>query len=93
MNAKELGAMPVNALATIDGYSQIGMTLREHFAGLAMAWTPDEHSLDRERSIDKHRNPYNESHKPRIRDDHEIIAMLQVRRADALLVELAKDPN
>ncbi len=36
MNDKEMGALPVGAMSTIDGFAQYGITLRQHYAGLAM---------------------------------------------------------
>lgn len=78
MDGKSLGDSPVNAMATVDGYSQLGITLREHFAGLAMA-----------ELAEKHRGQFNDMEWKH--DDHfKWVAQGAVRYADALLAELAK---
>lgn len=66
-------------------------TRREEFAKACLTWQPSEDEINRQESIDKVKNPYNEPHKPKLRDRHEIIAQLQLRRADALIAELTKD--
>lgn len=68
-------AMPVDALG--------GMTLRDYFA--AQAPSPTEEDIAAQYRYDKMRNPYNDHHKPKLRDRHEIIADLAYRHADAML--------
>lgn len=65
-----------------------GMTLRDWFAGTLPA--PTEGEINDQMNLDKHRNPYNEPHRPRIRDRAEIVAMLRWRAADAMIAARSK---
>lgn len=66
-------------------YPSTGMIIREAFAMAAMQWEPPTDDVEFQERYDRNRNPYNEPHKPRLRDRHEIVASLQLRRADAML--------
>lgn len=68
------------------------MTKREAFAMAAMQWEPPTDEVEFQERCDRNRNPYNEPHKPRLRDRHEIVAALQLRRADAMLQALKETP-
>ena len=83
MSTKDTGgwAFPVPNDANCNG--EEGMTLRDYFA--TRAPMPDGETVAGQRLYDKNRNPYNESHKPKLRDTYEIIADLAYEYADAML--------
>lgn len=62
---------------------QKGMTLRDWFAGQAP--DPSEEWVSSQRHMDRSRNPYNEAHKPRLREDVEIRAQYRFAYADAMI--------
>jgi hypothetical protein len=62
-----------------------GMNLRDWFAGQAPE--PSKDWIDLHHSIDRSRNPHNDSYKPRIRETIEIIASYKYAYADAMLAE------
>ena len=59
------------------------MTLRDCFA--IHAPQPDRDQILLQRQIDRSRNPHNDTHKPPIRSEIEIIADLAFEYADAML--------
>ena len=71
------------AFPYIQGQQYCGMTLRDYFA--IHAPEPSAEDVQRERGRDKSKNPYNEAHKPRLREDKEIRAYLRYACADAML--------
>lgn len=71
-------AFPVSDLMRADG-----MSLRDYLA--AHAPPPTLAQIEAQQSYDRTRNPHNDSHRPRIRDRHEIIAYLMYQHADAML--------
>lgn len=89
MSKKDTGgpASPVENAGSVGALSP-GMTLRDYFA--AHAPQPSQEAINTEIRLDKARNPYNEPHKPRLRDQAEIIAHLRYEYADAMLAERAK---
>jgi hypothetical protein len=68
--------------------AQRGMSLRDYFA--AQAPEPSIEDITREQSIDRGKNPHNDSYKPRLREREEIICFLRYKRADAMLAEREK---
>jgi hypothetical protein len=63
--------------------TQEGVTLRDYFA--IHGPEPLDGDVEFQRQLDRNRNPYNESHKPKIRSDKEIRAALRYEYADAML--------
>jgi len=78
-------AFPVENFTKPDGdicWGDNGMTLRDWFA----TWhNPSDGDIEREQSNDRARNPYNDYHKPKLRDRQEIICDLKFKHADAML--------
>lgn len=66
----------------------MGLTMRDYFAARAPIASEARISLNRE--SDRSRNPYNESHKPKIRSDVEIEVSLRYEWADAMIAERNK---
>lgn len=65
-----------------------GMTLRDYFA--ATAPMPSDDWIRMQTQHDHTKNPYNESHKPKLRSTLEIISSYKFEYADAMLAERAK---
>jgi hypothetical protein len=61
----------------------LGMTLRDYFA--AHAPQPSVSDIEKQYMFDKANNPYNEPHRPKLRDTVEIVADLRYRYADNML--------
>lgn len=68
---------------TVGAVTAGGMTLRDWFAGILPA--PEESVVQTQQSLDRSRNPHNDSHKPQLRSRDQIIAELRYRQADAML--------
>lgn len=86
--SKDIKAFPAQPIMkSPDGYEisyeQGGMDLRDYFA--IRAPLPTESMMQMEAMRDKNRNPYNESHKPKLRSNYEIMADLAYEYADAML--------
>lgn len=62
-----------------------GLSLRDYFA--AHAPEPSLEAIRFELERDRMRNPHNDSYKPPIRGQSEIVAYLKYRYADAMLTE------
>lgn len=60
-----------------------GMSLRDWFATFAPP--PRRWRLKLEQDRDRARNPHNDSYKPKIRSEDEIVAALRFEHADAML--------
>lgn len=60
-----------------------GMTLRDYFA--IRAPEPSKDRIEMLMHFDRNRNPYNDSHKPRLRSEVEIRCDLAYEYADAML--------
>lgn len=54
---------------------------------LAVNHTPSKEEVDMHRQMDRQRNPHNDSYKPPIRSEKELISDLKFRFADAVLVQ------
>mgnify|MGYP000871624028 CR=1 FL=1 len=65
-----------------------GMTLRDWFATFAPP--PRRWRVKLEQDRDRSRNPHNDSHKPKLRSEDEIVADLRYEHADAMLRARAK---
>ena len=63
--------------------------LRDYFAAHAPLPTPDD--MERERKFDRARNPHNDSYKPKIREDIEIVADFAYQYADAMMAARRPD--
>lgn len=73
-------AFPISETTDTTEY---GMTLRDYFA--ATLPSPTENEIELQYKLDKACNPYNESHKPKLRERKEVIADLRYIVADAML--------
>jgi hypothetical protein len=78
-------AFPLRNMDPDDYIPFPGMSLRDYFA--AHAPQPTDALIMMERQSDRHRNPHNDSRKPKIRTETEIIASLKYEYADAMIAE------
>jgi hypothetical protein len=60
-----------------------GLTIRDWFATFAPR--PSKDRINLHMKMDRNRNPHNDSHKPPIRSETEIIAELRYEFADAMM--------
>lgn len=67
---------------------QEGMTLRDYFA--IHSPEPSQAQIHMEASLDKGRNPYNDSYKSPLRSMLQIQTQLRYQYADAMLAERSK---
>lgn len=56
----------------------------------AMAPNPDEATVSMQAQFDKRRNPYNEGHKPKLRDTMEIIVDYKIEFAKMMLMKVSQ---
>lgn len=86
MDAKTLGTLTVHPMtadeeknACVDGWGSTGITLRQHFAGLAM------------QALCSNQDWMINAHKASGKSANECVALASLEMADALLTELAKE--
>lgn len=85
-------AFPIPDVRTHDGFGlregSDGMTLRDWFAGVLSQ--PSEEAVQTQQSLDRGRNPHNDSYKPALRTRDQIVAELRYQQADAMLAARAR---
>jgi hypothetical protein len=83
MAVKDGGSAFPHPLGVVDGVS-----LRDWFA--SQASEPSADWISMQRQFDRNRNPHNDYHKPRLREEVELIAAYKYMIADAMLAEREK---